>query len=104
MHLGQNTVGEEVYITVGRRVNSWTCWFDHRVVTWWKTAEGVSRGKLEEDLGGNFRVERQLLRRVIDTVDAVDASFAIDELLARFLSKLRFKFVPTLTALDRLEN
>ncbi len=54
-----------------------------------------------EELGGNLRVERQLLKRVID---AVYASFTTDELFTRFMSKLSCKFVQILTALNRQEK
>jgi hypothetical protein len=36
----QKTIRKSAYITVGRRVNSGTGWFDHLVERSWRSAEG----------------------------------------------------------------
>lgn len=93
----QKIIRQSAYITVGRRVNSGTGWFDHLVERSWRFAEGfleLSR----EGLGGYFCTVSPMSRRVSD---AVVASIGVDELFTRFISKLRCKFVPMPTDLDR---
>jgi hypothetical protein len=94
----QRTIRKSAYITVGRRVNSGTGWFDHLVERSCRSSEvslDVSRRRGLAAISGllaKYRVS-----------DAIVASMAVSY-KPLFITWLTWEIVPTLTALSRRES